>query len=132
MRSVRYVVAGLVAAAAVNVAVATEGARVVATAGLREVLAATRFEGVDPLAQLPELGGLRKVMPFAAWMFILAGLSSMGMPGLAGFWAELTIFIGVWEKYPLIAVIAAICLGIERLKQYRRPKSTLAQVLIGR
>ena len=40
-----------------GVAVATEGARVVATAGLREVLAATRFEGVDPLAQLPELGG---------------------------------------------------------------------------
>lgn len=32
----------------------------------------------------------------------------------------------------VLAVIAAICLGIERLKQYRRPKSTLGQVLIGR
>ncbi len=30
--------------------VATDGVRVVATAGLREVLAATRFEGPDPLA----------------------------------------------------------------------------------
>ena len=39
-----------------GVVVATEGARVVATAGLRRVLAATRFEGTDPIARLPELG----------------------------------------------------------------------------
>jgi len=62
--------------------------------------------------QLPELGGLSKVMPFAAWMFILAGLSSMGMPGLAGFWAEFNIFLGVWERYPLIAVVAALSIPI--------------------
>lgn len=62
--------------------------------------------------QLPELGGLSRVMPFAAGMFILAGLSSMGMPGLAGFWAEFTIFLGVWERYPLIAVIAALSIPI--------------------
>jgi NADH-quinone oxidoreductase subunit M len=62
--------------------------------------------------QLPELGGLGRVMPFAAVMFILGGLSSMGMPGLAGFWAEFNIFLGVWEKYPLIAVIAALSIPI--------------------
>ena len=62
--------------------------------------------------QLPELGGLGRVMPFAAVMFILAGLSSMGMPGLAGFWAEFSIFLGVWEKYPLLAIIAAISIPI--------------------
>lgn len=62
--------------------------------------------------QLPELGGMFKVMPFAAVMFILGGLSSMGMPGFAGFWAEFNIFIGVWESYPLIAVIAAISIPI--------------------
>ena len=39
-----------------GVAVATDGARVVATAGLRQVLAATRFDGTDLLARLPELG----------------------------------------------------------------------------
>ncbi len=39
-----------------GVAVSTEGARVVATAGLRQVLAATRFDGTDLLARLPELG----------------------------------------------------------------------------
>ncbi|GAB4440951.1 MAG: NADH-quinone oxidoreductase subunit M [Chloroflexi bacterium OHK40] len=62
--------------------------------------------------QLPELGGLGRVMPFAAVMFILAGLSSMGMPGLAGFWAEFSIFLGVWERYPLIAIIAALSIPI--------------------
>jgi NADH-quinone oxidoreductase subunit M len=62
--------------------------------------------------QLPELGGLFKVLPFAAVMFILGGLSSMGMPGFAGFWAEFSIFIGVLESYPLVAVVAAISIPI--------------------
>ncbi|PDV96701.1 complex I subunit 4 family protein [Candidatus Chloroploca asiatica] len=62
--------------------------------------------------QLPELGGLYKVMPFATIMFIIAGLSSMGMPGLAGFWAEFIIFLGVWERYPLVAVIAVLSIPI--------------------
>lgn len=39
-----------------GVVVATEGARVVATAGLRQMLAATRFDGADPLARLPDIG----------------------------------------------------------------------------
>src|SRR5262245_29703370 len=62
--------------------------------------------------QFPELGGLARVMPFAAFVFILAGLSSMGMPGFAGFWAEFNIFMGMWARYPLIAVLAAISIPI--------------------
>lgn len=62
--------------------------------------------------QLPELGGLAKVMPFAAAMFVIAGLSSMGMPGLAGFWAEFNIFLGMWDRYPIVALIAAISIPI--------------------
>ncbi|GIV97452.1 MAG: NADH dehydrogenase subunit M [Herpetosiphonaceae bacterium] len=62
--------------------------------------------------QFPELGGLAKVMPFAAVLFVIGGLSSMGMPGFAGFIAEFNIFIGVWERYPLIAIIAALSIPI--------------------
>jgi hypothetical protein len=40
-----------------GVVVATEGPRIVATAGLREVVAATRFDGVDPLSRIGELAG---------------------------------------------------------------------------
>lgn len=39
-----------------GVVVATEGPRVVATAGFREILATTRFEGTDPLQQPAEIG----------------------------------------------------------------------------
>jgi NADH-quinone oxidoreductase subunit M len=62
--------------------------------------------------QFPELGGLWQVMPFAAIVFIIAGLSSMGMPGLAGFWAEFSILVGTWPRFPLIAVLAALGIPI--------------------
>jgi NADH-quinone oxidoreductase subunit M len=62
--------------------------------------------------QFPELGGLARVMPFAAVVFIIAGLSSMGMPGLAGFWAEFNIFMGMWQRFPLITVLAALSIPI--------------------
>ena len=62
--------------------------------------------------QFPELGGMAKIMPFAAFVFILAGMSSMGMPGFAGFWAEFNIFMGMWDRFPLISVLAAISIPI--------------------
>ena len=62
--------------------------------------------------QFPELGGLARIIPFAAIVFIIAGLSSMGMPGLAGFWAEFNIFMGMWNRFPLIAILAAISIPI--------------------
>jgi len=62
--------------------------------------------------QFPELGGLVRVMPFAAVVFILAGLSSMGMPGFAGFWAEFNIFMGMWARFPLISILAAVSIPI--------------------
>lgn len=62
--------------------------------------------------QLPELGGLAYVMPFAALMFILGGLSSMGMPGTGGFYAEFNIFLGVWQRFPIVAILAGISIPI--------------------
>jgi NADH-quinone oxidoreductase subunit M len=62
--------------------------------------------------QFPELGGMAQIMPFAAVVFILAGLSSMGMPGFAGFWAEFNIFMGMWNRYPLISILAAVSIPI--------------------
>ena len=58
--------------------------------------------------QIPELGGMSKVMPFAAIGFIIGGLVSMGMPGFSGFVAEFPIFMGVWKGQWLVAVIASI------------------------
>ena len=62
--------------------------------------------------QLPELGGMAHIMPFAALMLIIGGFSSMGMPGFAGFFAEFNIFVGVWERFPIVALLAAISIPI--------------------
>jgi NADH-quinone oxidoreductase subunit M len=51
---------------------------------------------------------LHKLLPFAATVFVIAGLASMGMPGFSGFPAELTILIGTWERSPLWAGFAAV------------------------
>ena len=58
--------------------------------------------------ELPRLGGMIKVMPFAAIGFIIAGLVSMGMPGFSGFVAEFPIFMGLWQAYPVAAIIAIV------------------------
>src|SRR5271157_2431082 len=62
--------------------------------------------------QIPELGGMNKVMPFAAIGFIIGGLVSMGMPGFSGFVAEFPIFLGVWQSQWLVAVIASISIVV--------------------
>ncbi len=61
---------------------------------------------------IPHLGGFRKFMPMVAVAFIVGGLVSMGMPGFSGFVAEFPIFMGVWESYPWVAIVAAISIVI--------------------
>lgn len=57
------------------------------------------------LGQL-ELMGLGRKLPFAGFTFLLAALASMGFPGFSGFIAEVSILIGVWNRFPIITVIA--------------------------
>lgn len=44
-----------------------------------------------------ELSGLMKVMPFLAVGYVIAGLANLGLPGLSGFIAEMTIFVGSFQ-----------------------------------
>lgn len=48
--------------------------------------------------QIHELGGLLKNMPVISTVFILAGLCSLGLPGMSGFVAEMTVFTGAWQN----------------------------------
>jgi NADH-quinone oxidoreductase subunit M len=57
-----------------------------------------------------EMGGLMKVMPFVTTVFFIVGLCSLGLPGLSGFVAEMTVFVGSWQNegtFYRIATIAA-------------------------
>lgn len=68
----------------------------------RMVYERTHTRKLDDLRAMP----LHKLMPFAAVVFVIAGLASMGMPGFSGFPAELTILIGTWKTSPLWALVA--------------------------
>jgi len=51
---------------------------------------------------------LHRLLPFAAVVFVVAGLASLGLPGFSGFPAELSILIGTWQTKPLWAAGAAL------------------------
>ncbi len=45
-----------------------------------------------------EMSGLMKVMPFLSVCYVIAGLASLGLPGLSGFVAEMTVFVGAFQN----------------------------------
>jgi len=53
-------------------------------------------------------GGLVKRMGTTTAFFTIAGLTSLGLPGLSGFVAELLVFIGTFQTYPLVAILGII------------------------
>ena len=63
----------------------------------RMVYRRTHTRDLDTLSGM----GLRHVMPFAAFSFVIASAASMGIPGFSGFAAEITILLGAWKAYPL-------------------------------
>jgi len=70
-----------------------------------------------------EMGGLMKVIPFLSVVYVIAGLASLGLPGLSGFVAEMTIFVGAYQHPDLfhrimtiIAVSAIVATAVYILK----------------
>ena len=54
------------------------------------------------------LKGLASRMGWTASLFVLAGLASLGLPGLSGFVAELLVFLGLFKTYPVLGVLGVI------------------------
>jgi NADH-quinone oxidoreductase subunit M len=57
---------------------------------------------------ITEMRGLARNMPALAAFFVLTGLCSLGLPGLSGFVAELSVFIGAFSVYRVITIISVI------------------------
>jgi NADH-quinone oxidoreductase subunit M len=55
---------------------------------------------------MDEQGGLAARMPALAAFFVLTGLTSLGLPGLSGFPAELAVFIGAFRAYPAATIVS--------------------------
>ena len=54
------------------------------------------------------LNGLASRMPVNSFFFAIAGLASLGLPGLSGFIAEFMVFTGAFRTYMPLAVLAVI------------------------
>ena len=50
-------------------------------------------------------GGLVHKMPLFVFFFGVAGLASLGLPGLSGFIAEFNVFVGTFQTYPWAAAL---------------------------
>jgi NADH-quinone oxidoreductase subunit M len=55
---------------------------------------------------IDDFGGLAHQMPRVAAAFLIAGLASLGLPGMFNFVAEFAVFAGAIQAYPAIAVIS--------------------------
>ena len=55
-----------------------------------------------------DLSGLAHRMPFIATMMVVAGLASLGLPSLAGFVSEVTVFLGTFARHEFLTVLGVI------------------------
>jgi len=69
------------------------------------------------------MGGLMKVLPFISACYVIAGLASLGLPGLSGFVAEMSIFFGAFEHadsfhrvWTILAVSAIVVTAVYILR----------------
>jgi NADH-quinone oxidoreductase subunit M len=70
-------------------------------------------------------------MPFASVCYVIGGLASLGLPGLSGFVAEMTVFVGAFEHADtfrrVLTIIATCSIVITAVYILR----TVAKILYG-
>ncbi len=74
-------------------------------------------------ALISDYGGVEKVAPVLAGFFLLAGLSSLSLPGLAPFVSELLVLVGTWVHSPVaasFAVLGIVLAALYILLMYQR------------
>jgi NADH-quinone oxidoreductase subunit M len=78
-----------------------------------------------------EMGGLMKIMPFLSVAYVIAGLASLGLPGLSGFVAEMTVFVGAFQHtetfYRVVTIVAVSSIVITAVYILR----VVAELLLG-
>jgi NADH-quinone oxidoreductase subunit M len=55
---------------------------------------------------ISEYGGLAKVMPIYAGIFLFMAFASIGLPGLSGFIGEFSVLLGSYLTLPVLAILA--------------------------
>ncbi|WP_369200472.1 NADH-quinone oxidoreductase subunit M [Streptomyces sp. PU-14G] len=55
---------------------------------------------------IADYGGVQKVAPVLAGTFLIGGLATLSLPGLAPFVSEFLVLVGTYERYPVAGIIA--------------------------
>ncbi|WP_327374764.1 NADH-quinone oxidoreductase subunit M [Streptomyces sp. NBC_01216] len=55
---------------------------------------------------IADYGGVQKVAPVLAGTFLIGGLATLSLPGLAPFVSEFLVLVGTFARYPVAGVIA--------------------------
>src|SRR6266699_934359 len=58
--------------------------------------------------QIADYGGVQKVAPVLAGLFLVAGLAGLAMPGLSTFVSEFLVLIGTFTRYEVAAALATV------------------------
>ncbi len=64
---------------------------------------------------IADFGGVQKVAPVLAGTFLIAGLATLSLPGLAPFISEFLVLIGTFTRYPAMAVFAVTALVLSAI-----------------
>lgn len=56
--------------------------------------------------RIGEYGGIQRVTPLLAGAFLVAGMSSLALPGLSSFVSEFLVLAGTFQRHPVAAVLA--------------------------
>jgi NADH-quinone oxidoreductase subunit M len=64
---------------------------------------------------IADFGGVQKVAPILAGTFLVSGLATLSLPGLAPFISEFLVLIGTFTRYPAFAIFAASALVLSAI-----------------
>jgi NADH-quinone oxidoreductase subunit M len=70
-----------------------------------------------------DYGGVQKPAPVLAGVFLVAGLSGLGLPGLSTFVSEFLVLLGTFGRYRVAAIVATLSIilaALYILLMYRR------------
>ena len=59
-------------------------------------------------ARIADYGGMQKVAPMLAGLFLISGLSALSLPGLSTFVGEFLVLVGTFSRYKVAAILATL------------------------
>jgi NADH-quinone oxidoreductase subunit M len=57
---------------------------------------------------ISDFGGVQKVAPVLAGTFLVGGLATLSLPGLAPFVSEFLVLVGTFSRYPVLGIVATL------------------------